>query len=71
MILDDFVLPYLHVDDVVADIFLKYKEKGNIGQWSGKLLEINPFCWLTDPCLFDSDIYEKGLDKFEFRILEK
>jgi hypothetical protein len=42
-----------HLDDVVFDVFLKRKEHGNSIVWEVKLLEINPFFELTDPCMFD------------------
>jgi hypothetical protein len=42
-------LPISHLDDVVFDVFLTNDEV--------KLIEINPFCNLTDPCLY----FEKEL----------
>lgn len=42
------------LDDVVFDVFLKYKKRfDGKTAWEVKLLEINPFFEMTDPCLFD------------------
>ena len=38
------IIPNLHIDDAVVDIYMS--EDGP------KLIEINPFCNMTDPCLF-------------------
>jgi hypothetical protein len=41
-----------HLDDVVFDVYLRrYGHRG--GNVEVKLLEINPYCEYTDPCLFD------------------
>lgn len=42
-----------HLDDVVFDVFVKHRQDGNAHEWQVKLLEINPFSPMTDPCLFD------------------
>ena len=41
-----------HLDTVVFDVFVKHRCLDNVHDWSVKLLEINPFCEFTDPCLF-------------------
>lgn len=41
-----------HLDDVVFDVFVIKRQRGNEIQWEVKLLEINPFFAMTDPCLF-------------------
>lgn len=41
-----------HLDSVVFDVYLKNKVHGNEVTWDVRLLEINPFFELTDPCLF-------------------
>jgi len=43
-----------HLDSVVFDVFVKGREmRKNRWIWEVKLLEINPFFEMTDPCLFD------------------
>lgn len=42
-----------HLDDVVFDVFVKLRRRGNESEYEVKLLEINPFFEMTDPCLFD------------------
>lgn len=42
-----------HLDDVVFDVFVTHVAQGPVHAWSARLLEINPFFELTDPCLFD------------------
>lgn len=41
-----------HLDDVVFDVIVTKRQHGNEIQWEVKLLEINPFFAMTDPCLF-------------------
>lgn len=41
-----------HLDSVVFDVFLRVKTKQNQRSTEVRLLEINPFFELTDPCLF-------------------
>lgn len=41
-----------HLDDVVFDVFLKALPHPEGRQVEVKLLEINPMCEMTDPCLF-------------------
>lgn len=42
-----------HLDDVVFDVYLKrWTRRDNYSEWECKLLEINPFFCMTDPCLF-------------------
>lgn len=42
-----------HLDTVIFDVYLKKISQGHYSVWECKLLEINPFFELTDPCLFD------------------
>jgi hypothetical protein len=42
----------IHLYNVVFDVFIKNKTIDNESVWEVKLLEINPFCERTDPCLF-------------------
>jgi hypothetical protein len=42
-----------HLDSVVFDVFLKKRPYGDMTAWGVKLIEINPFFQLTDPCLFN------------------
>lgn len=55
----------IHLDNVVFDVFIKIKldHKERVGQI--KLLEINPFFELTDPCLFNWN----DMDLFDGRLL--
>lgn len=48
-----------HLDDVVFDVFVKLSGRDNDRAIEVKLLEINPFCEMTDPCLFT---WQKGGD---------
>lgn len=58
-----------HLDHVVFDVFVTIREQGDEAQAEVKLLEINPFFALTDPCLFD---HRSGGDfDGSFRIVEK
>lgn len=41
------------LQDVVFDVFVKKLKFSTITRWEVKLVEINPFGPLTDPCLFD------------------
>ena len=42
-----------HLNDVVFDVWVRVSTmRDNTRDWSVKLLEINPFFSLTDPCLF-------------------
>lgn len=41
-----------HLNDVVFDVIVTKKQCENEIQWEVKLLEINPFFAMTDPCLF-------------------
>lgn len=42
-----------HLESVVFDVFLRRRtHRTNIHEWECRLLEINPFFELTDPCLF-------------------
>lgn len=47
----DFVAA-CHLDDVVFDIFVKLRTRGNETQTEIRLIEINPWGEFTDPCLF-------------------
>lgn len=42
-----------HLGDVVFDVFVKLIQSENTWVWEVRLLEINPFFEMTDPCLFD------------------
>jgi hypothetical protein len=44
--------PFLHLDDVVVDVFVKRKVMSPTPQFGVKLLELNPFFRKTDACLF-------------------
>lgn len=58
-----------HLDDVVVDVFIKKIRSSSGIVWETKLLEINPFCPGTDPCLFD---WRDGGDfDGSFRIIEE
>lgn len=51
-----------HVVPVVFDVFVVGRSHGTETHWDVKLLEINPFCEMTDPCLFDwSQPFDAGL----------
>ncbi len=39
----------LHMDSVVADVFI---ERQDTGDFKTTLIELNPFIWRTDPCLY-------------------
>lgn len=49
---DDFV-KVCHLDDVVFDVYVKLRKRGCHREWEVRLIEINPFFEMTDPCLFD------------------
>jgi hypothetical protein len=49
----DYFKKVSHLDNVVFDVFVTKRLVGNQNYWEIKLLEINPFFELTDPCLFD------------------
>lgn len=42
-----------HLDDVVFDVYIKQRQKTNEVESEIKLIEINPYFEMTDPCLFD------------------
>ena len=42
-----------HLDNVIFDVVVFIKERGNERMSEVKLLEINPFFEMTDPCLFN------------------
>ncbi len=42
-----------HLEDVVFDVYLKRRRYGDATAWECKLIEINPYFELTDPCLFN------------------
>lgn len=44
--------PVIHLENVVFDVFVKQRNKNNTTEWVVKLLEINPFFEMTDPCLY-------------------
>jgi D123 len=47
--LAEVLLPALHLDEVVADVFVEPQGKG----FRATLIELNPFVAATDPCLFN------------------
>lgn len=49
----DDIMPILHIDDVVVDVFITTFVVDGVYVWEAKLLEINPFGAYTDPCLFN------------------
>jgi len=53
--LAEVLLPELHVDEVVADVFVEPQGKG----FRATLIELNPFIPVTDACLFT---WSKGGD---------
>jgi len=46
------LLPVIHLDNVVFDVWVMRRQHGNESVWEVRLLEINPFGPWTDPCLF-------------------
>jgi hypothetical protein len=74
-----------HLDDVVFDVFVKQKTNAgtfNSGvcgvppwrAWEIKLLEINPYWNLCDPCLFnwsELDALAEGGTEYQFRFIEQ
>lgn len=58
-----------HMDSVVFDVFLRPTDGG----FEVKLLEINPFYWGTDPCLFTclADAEENGGFRFCTEVKER
>ncbi|MHA1704083.1 MAG: hypothetical protein ACTSWK_17665 [Promethearchaeota archaeon] len=60
-----------HLDTVVFDVFLKYRQNFKFGVWEGKLLEINPFFEMTDPCLFDWRKKEDFNGEFRFNDIKE
>jgi hypothetical protein len=49
----DYFKKVSHLDNVIFDVFVTKRIIGNQNLWEIKLLEINPFFEMTDPCLFD------------------
>jgi hypothetical protein len=47
-----------HLDDVVFDVFVTVREKHSSCILEVKLLEINPYSVMTDPCLFSWHNYD-------------
>ena len=43
----------LHLDDCIADLWVRRRGPARSRQWEVKLIEINPWGHWTDPCLFD------------------
>jgi len=64
-----FFLKAIHLKDVVFDVVVFVKERGDEREVQVKLLEINPFGEWTDPCLFDWR--KKDEWKEEFRYTEE
>ncbi len=61
------------LDNVVFDVYLKYRKNFNkeFGIWEVKLLEINPFFKMTDPCLFDWRKMENFKGQFLYRDIKE
>lgn len=55
-----------YLNNVIFDIFIQLKIIDNLYYWEIKLLEINPFFELTDPCLFDWRKLEEFKGQFLF-----
>ena len=65
----DYFKGVSHLDTVIFDVFLTYKKNiNNSGIWEIKLLEINPFFEMTDPCLFDWRKKEEFKGQFLYNI---
>jgi len=58
-----------HLDSVVFDVFIKRRRSlsDSYNQYGVKLLEINPFYNLSDPCLFDWNRPEEFKGQIRFR----
>lgn len=52
---DSYFVNASHLRDVVFDVVVSMRGSGAIRQWGVRLLEINPFFNMTDPCLFSWD----------------
>lgn len=52
-----------HLDSVVFDIFVRRRQDHTL---EVRLLEINPFCILTDPCLFQWNELERNSSEFRY-----
>ena len=52
---DDHLREACHLDSYIADVWAVQARSSPIVIWQVRLLEINPFCNLTDPCLFNWD----------------
>lgn len=48
---ENYFLPEIHVDDVVFDVWVSIRDRHSSNQIEVKLLEINPYSPMTDPCL--------------------
>ena len=63
----DRIRAHLPVADVVVDVFVKIRRRGPEREHEVRLLEINPLCAYTDPCLFNWS--RDRFEEFEFRFL--
>lgn len=59
-----------HLDDAIFDVFPKLIRRGNEGVIEFMLIEVNPFCTMTDPCLFTWNGEGRDLDG-TFRYVRK
>ncbi len=59
------------LDDVVFDVFLTQRYGFSDVTWEVKLLEINPFYAMTDPCLFDWRKPEEFKGQFKYNNLKE
>jgi hypothetical protein len=65
-----YLEPALHLDTVIADVWLRCKFHGNTCTWGCKLIELNPFGNWTDPCLMswrDVEVWSKA-EPYEVRL---
>lgn len=60
-------VPACHLQDVVFDVFVKRSASDNVRRYEVKLLEINPYWDLTDPCLFNWNKPEEFDGRFKYR----
>ena len=51
-----------HLDDAVFDVYYRIIKNGCYWAWELRLIEINPFFEMTDPCLFD---WRNGGESFD------
>lgn len=65
---NDFIKDNMTLENYIFDVFVKYKKYKEYQIWDVKLIEINPWLFMTDPCLYKWDMSEGKLniipDKF-------